>query len=267
MKNDKSLSQKLELTEGRFNAAFVSSRLKMFPDSGVAWKEINGTYALFDGVESPLTQTFGLGLLKDVSSKVIEEIEEYYRQFLSPIFHEISPLADPSYMEVLYHHDYQPIEQSNILYKNLSNVDLVHSTSEIIAAPMQKGEEESWALTSVKGWCGDCPDFAEFMYNFAKIGAHSQGVVPFFASHKGKPISTGMLFMDQGVALLAGDSTIAEGRNCGAQNALIQARLNHAINCGCTLAMIATSPASGSQRNAEKNGFRIAYTRTKWKKN
>jgi len=33
---------------------------------------------------------------------------------------------------------------------------------------------------------------------------------------------------------------------------------------GCDIAMMAALPGSASQRNAERNGFRIAYTRTKW---
>jgi hypothetical protein len=37
-----------------------------------------------------------------------------------------------------------------------------------------------------------------------------------------------------------------------------------AADMGCDLAMMVTQPGSDSQRNAERNGFRIAYTRTKW---
>ena len=45
-----------------------------------------------------------------------------------------------------------------------------------------------------------------------------------------------------------------------------QARLNReAFDHGCDLAMMVAVPGSDSQRNAERNGFRIAYTRTKWK--
>jgi hypothetical protein len=33
---------------------------------------------------------------------------------------------------------------------------------------------------------------------------------------------------------------------------------------GCDLAMMVTLPGSDSQRNAERNGFQIAYTRMKW---
>ncbi|HYO16464.1 MAG TPA: hypothetical protein VE685_24980 [Thermoanaerobaculia bacterium] len=32
----------------------------------------------------------------------------------------------------------------------------------------------------------------------------------------------------------------------------------------CDLAMMCAHPGSASQRNAERHGFRIAYTRTKW---
>ena len=33
---------------------------------------------------------------------------------------------------------------------------------------------------------------------------------------------------------------------------------------GCDLATMGAEPGSASQRNAERSGFRIAYTRTKW---
>ena len=35
-------------------------------------------------------------------------------------------------------------------------------------------------------------------------------------------------------------------------------------HAGCDLAMMGAEPGSSSQRNAERQGFRIAYTRTKW---
>jgi GNAT superfamily N-acetyltransferase len=68
-----------------------------------------------------------------------------------------------------------------------------------------------------------------------------------------------------GVALLAGASTVPEGRGKGAQHALLEARLRFAREHGCDLAVINTAPGSASQRNAERHGFRIAYTRIKWR--
>jgi hypothetical protein len=86
----------------------------------------------------------------------------------------------------------------------------------------------------------------------------------FVAEFNGEAIATAALFMHGGVALLAGASTIPQGRRKGAQSALLDTRLSTAASQGCTLAMMVAAPGSASQRNAERNGFRVAYTRTKW---
>jgi len=46
---------------------------------------------------------------------------------------------------------------------------------------------------------------------------------------------------------------------------LLDARMRHAAAHGCDLALMGAAPGSGSQRNAERHGFRIAYTRVKWR--
>jgi hypothetical protein len=69
---------------------------------------------------------------------------------------------------------------------------------------------------------------------------------------------------DRGVALLAGASTVPSGRGLGAHGLLLSARLQEARRRGCDAAMMVTTPGSTSQRNAERRGFRVAYTRTKW---
>jgi beta-glucosidase-like glycosyl hydrolase len=67
--------------------------------------------------------------------------------------------------------------------------------------------------------------------------------------------------------LFAGASTIPEDRKKGAQRALLEARVRYAVQAGCDLAMMCAEPGSASQRNAEREGFRIAYTRIKWRTN
>jgi hypothetical protein len=39
----------------------------------------------------------------------------------------------------------------------------------------------------------------------------------------------------------------------------------YAFEHGCDLAMMVAEAGSNSQRNAERKGFRVAYTRIKWK--
>jgi hypothetical protein len=95
--------------------------------------------------------------------------------------------------------------------------------------------------------------------------ARSEGRA-YLALLDGEPIGTGSLSVVNDVALLAGASTIPRARRRGAQLALLHARLRDAVEAGCTVAMMCARPGSASQRNAERHGFRIAYTRTKWGK-
>jgi hypothetical protein len=45
------------------------------------------------------------------------------------------------------------------------------------------------------------------------------------------------------------------------QTALIERRLHEAKVAGCEYAVVSTQPATGSQRNMERRGFRLAYTK------
>lgn len=55
----------------------------------------------------------------------------------------------------------------------------------------------------------------------------------------------------------------AEGAaNAGSVRA--RARQEPSVESGAAFAMMVAAPGSASQRNAERQGFRVAYTRTKW---
>ena len=125
-------------------------------------------------------------------------------------------------------------------------------------------EVSLWADTAAGGW-SETPELAGFISAFAAVLLESRGVVCFVAELDGRPIATGAMSLADGVALLAGASTIPAGRRRGAQLALLEARLRHAASVGCDLAMMCAAPGSASQRNAERQGFRVAYTRIKWR--
>jgi GNAT superfamily N-acetyltransferase len=257
----------LERAEAQSNIDFVEERAKMFPESGAAWMQAAGAYAMFDGVESPLTQTFGLGVFDEVTNHDLDVIEAFFKERDAPVFHEVSPLADVSLMSLLNERGYQPIELTSVMYLQLTdgiNLDLPVNPK-IVTRVIEAGEEKLWARTSADGWGTEMEGLADFMYEFGQVGARAKGGFPYLAELDGVPISSGMLIIYEDVALLAGTSTVPDGRRQGAQMALLDARLRYAAGKGCTIAMMGASPGSQSQRNAEKNGFRIAYTRTKWK--
>lgn len=264
--SDRNLSQKLERTEARTNASFVEARARLAPEIGAQWIEVAGAYAMFDGVESPLTQTFGLGLFDPVADGELDKLEEFFKRRDAPVFHEVSPLADASLLTLLNERGYQPCELTSVLVQALDgeNSRALPVDANLKTRVIETGEDEIWAQTSANGWATEMEGLAEFMFNFGRISANTKGGFPFLAELDGVPISAGMLFIYDDVAILAGASTVPEGRRKGAQSALLDARLRFAAERGCRLAMMGASPGSQSQRNAEKNGFRIAYTRTKW---
>ncbi len=263
--SDLSLARRLERAEAKSNADFVEARAQLFPDSGAQWIEVAGAYAMFDGLHSPCTQTFGLGLFDAIGPTELEQIETFYQERGAPVHHEISPMADFALFTLLSERGYQPIEFTSVLFRPLSReADLAISCNDQMQVRIiGQNEQEIWAQTAAQGW-SEQAEFAAQMLAFCRLNAARQGALSFLAELDGQAIATGSLLIHDGVALLAGASTIPIARNQGAQLAVLESRLRYAAEQGCDLAMMGALPGSTSQRNAERQGFRIAYTRIKW---
>ena len=262
---DLDLARRLERAEGLSNARFVEARAEAFPQSGARWIEVAGVYAMYDGASSPVTQTFGFGLFEPITNAELEKIEDFFRGHGAAVSHEVSPLAGLSVMSLLHERGYQPIEFTSVMYRTIhQGVDLKLSRNERIRArPIREDEQELWAKINAKGW-GDLPEFAGFLSELAQITPHRRDTTLFLAEVDGRPIAAGALCTSNGVALLAGACTVPEERKQGAQLALLDSRLSSAARQGCDIAMMCAQPGSPSQHNAERHGFRIAYTRIKW---
>jgi hypothetical protein len=262
---DLALARRLEETEGMGNAKFVETRARILPDSRAEWIEVAGAYAMFDGPTSPLTQTFGLGLFDPVGTTELDILEDFFKERSAPVFHEISPLADMALVNLLNERIYQPIEFSSVMYRPIRpDFQVTGSRNErITVRQIHKGEENLWARTAAHGW-SEHGDFTTLMSDVSQVNVRRDDAFLFLAELDGTAIAAGAMSIFDGVALLAGASTVAEGRNQGAQRALLVSRLRFGSQKGCDLAMMCAQPGSGSQRNAERHGFRIAYTRIKW---
>jgi acetyltransferase (GNAT) family protein len=261
------LARRLERAEAQSNVDFVEARARVFPDSRATWVDIAGAYAMFDGVSSPLTQTFGLGLFDAVTAAELERLEQFFAERAAPVCHEVSPLADPSLLPLLNSRQYQPIELTSVMCREINRDVTVSgpSNARLRVRPIEHDEHDLWAETAARGW-SESPELSDFMLTLSQISAQRKHTVSFIAELSGRPIATGAMSLCDRVALLAGASTIPEGRKQGAQVGLLDARLRYAAEQGCDLAMMCAAPGSSSQRNAERQGFRIAYTRIKWKK-
>ena len=260
--SDAALSRRLERCEARTNAAMITARALLHPEAGTTWIQRSGTYAMFDGPGSPLTQTFGLGLFAPPADEDLHALEEFFTTRGAPVFHEVSPLAHPDTLVLLSRRGYRPVELTSILYRP---VVALERTTGVPTRTIEPGEEDLWSSTSAAGW-SEYPELSGFMHDLGRVTAMSRGTHAFVAELDGRPVATGALAMHDGVAILAGASTVPSERKRGAQRALLEARLQYAFEHGCDLATMGAQPGSASQRNAERSGFRIAYTRIKWGK-
>lgn len=267
--SDRNLSQKLEGTEARANVDLVETRARLMPESGATWIEVAGAHAMFDGVESPITQTFGLGVFDDVTDDHLDTLEAFFAERGAPVFHEVSPMSDPSLMALLNRRGYHPVELTTVMYRELefgvpSSGDDSRPNAKLTTRIVGESEADLWAETAAAGWATEQEGLSDFMLAFGKIAARARGGHPFLAELDGRAIAAAGCHIYDDVCILAGAATRPEARRQGAQNALLHARLRYAAERKCRFAMVCALPGSQSQKNAEKNGFKTAYTRTKW---
>jgi GNAT superfamily N-acetyltransferase len=261
---DIELARRLEHAEGAVGSSFVAVSQRTAPDVGATWRDFAGTYAIFDGVDSPLTQTFGLGLFEAATPELLSGIEAFFEQRGAPVMHEVSPLAGIATFELLAERGYRPIELSTVLVQRLAEPAPLAAPPGMRVCVLERHQREAWIDTAVAGWSDD-PENARIIGAIAERASANDAMLHFLVEHDGAPIATGSLGIHAGVALLAGASTVPQARGLGAQMALLAARLAEARRRGCELAMSVTAPGSTSQRNSERRGFRVAYTRTKWR--
>jgi hypothetical protein len=260
---DLALSRRLERAEGYACVQYAEARRRLFPDSGAEWMECAGTYAAFDGVESPLTQTFGLGLFEELSATTLDVIEKFFFDRGAPVLHEVSPFAGVAALEMLCDRNYRPIEVSNVLRRTVERPE-AEKQSDVSVRLISADEAQVWSRTSARGWSDEHPEFHDFILDLGTIISAGEHSLCFLAEQDGKPGAAGVMCIHEGVALFGGAATVPEMRRRGMQALLLRERMRYASEHGCDVAMMVTQPGSNSQRNAERNGFQIAYTRTKW---
>lgn len=262
--SDLALSRRLERAEGHACAQFAEARRRLSPASGSAWMECAGAHVVFDGADSPITQTFGLGMREELSDAALDRIERFFHDRGAPVQHEVSPFAGLAALQLLCTRGYRPLELSNVLYRPIdpAALELPADLAVRVAGPE---DAQLWARVSALGWTHEHPELMDFVMESGVLCAAREDGPCFLAEVDGQPGAAGALCLHEGVALFGGSATIPELRRRGLQSALIQARMRYAFEHGCDLAMMVAEPGSNSQRNAERRGFRIAYTRIKWR--
>jgi GNAT superfamily N-acetyltransferase len=264
---DIELAHRLEFAEAYANRKSVEARAKISPGLGATWAQFGAAYAMFDGVGSPLTQTFGLGLGVPVDAPTLDQLEQFFLSRGSDVFQEVCPLAGVEVQAILASRGYTPIELTSVMFRPLAGDGGlgVELNPRVRVRETTPADSDVFVETAVGGW-SEYQEVAGMIGGLARMMVSRADVPAFIAELDGRAIATGAMWTAGTVALMAGASTVPDARKQGAQRALLDARLRAAKKNGCDLAMMCAAPGSSSQRNAERNGFRIAYTRTKWQR-
>ena len=249
---DLPLARRIETAE----AANARGCTAIHPEA--ATLDVAGGCAVFVGADSPLSHAVGIGLNGPVSGLEIDRLEAFYHSRGGKVSLEICPLAEAGMVATLGDRGYRVTEFNNVLVKRLAGVTIVLTPRVRRALP---DEADIWSHTVGRGFFEEHELTTEEM-DVGRAICAMPGALCYLAVTEGGELAGGAAAaVYSGLATLFADSTIARHRRGGLHRELIAARVNEALAQGCDLATASTLPGSGSQRNYERMGFEVVYTR------
>jgi hypothetical protein len=259
---DLTLARRIEAAD--IHVAITSAHIhaSLFPASGAVAEPFAGGFAIFVGVDSPLTQALGLGMEGSVTGGQMDRVEAFFLRRSAPVRIELCPLADPSLLPHIGERGYRIAAFSNMMARKLrAGESFTNDEQGITIQSCEATEDDLWARTIVSGFGEDMLQ-VEQNIEVLKSLVRKPDTTSVLAWYDGRPAGGGAMSTHDGVAALYGASTLPGMRRLGVQTAVLRFLLGRALDVGCDLAYTLTHPGSASQHNLERQGFRVAYTRT-----
>jgi GNAT superfamily N-acetyltransferase len=259
---DKVFARRLEACEEMPQVLYARVFQKTRPEIGAAEEQICGGHMVFAGLGSPIGRATGVGLNQPFTSQELDQIEQFYRERGAPSQVDLTPLHDPPVFELAKDRGYAIAELNNVLYRKLDDLhepSLPSTNFEIRRSPADEAD-----LTGAIVENAFFPDGAPEAFRGLIAPLYQmENALAFVATVDGTPVAcgTGIVVHEHRVDALCGAGTLAAYRGRGLQTALLQARMSAALQAGCEYAVVITQGGSASQRNVERLGFRVAYSK------
>jgi GNAT superfamily N-acetyltransferase len=259
---DKALARRLESGEEMPQVLYARTFQKIRPEIGAAEEEICGGHMIFAGLGSPIGRATGVGLDRPFTAEDLNRVEQFYRAHKAPSQVDLCPLHEPAVFEMFKERGYAIAELNNVLYRKLEIEEKfppAPAGCEIRRSRPAEAEAAGAIVESAFFPAGAPEAFRGLIAPFYQM----EDALPFVASVEGRPVAcgTGLIIPEHRVFALCGAGTLAEFRGRGLQTALLRARIAAAIESGCEYAVVVTQGGTTSQRNAERLGFRVAYSK------
>lgn len=230
--------------------------------SGSAWQPCGDGAAVYTGEASPIVGVYGLGMEQPAGAQDLDAAAAFFAQRGAPAVIHLCPLADPSLAAALVGRMRAITQFKHVWVRSLEGVVAEDIGGPKVAVREAVTPEDRLAWARLVSWgfhhVGRLEDASTDISGITALRPEAR---LFVGTVDGALAGAGALTIQEGVGLLFSTSTVPPLRGLGVQTALIQARLAAARAAGCTLAMVQTIPGAASQRNVERAGFRIAYTR------
>ncbi|MCM3886071.1 GNAT family N-acetyltransferase [Frankia sp. R82] len=230
---------------------------------------VAGGVASFAEDGSPLNKVAGLGFDGVPEPAELAEIERAFADLGTPVQAEVATLADPAIALLLTGRGYRLVSFENVLGRALPGDHGPVTPAGIEIRPSGQDEIDRWLEVMADGVAVADTDGVPSHEGFTRevlLGAMRDlatagGVRRYGAWHDGEFAGGASLRISAGIAQFGGAATVPAHRRRGIQSALLAARLADAAAAGCEVAVITTQPGSTSQRNAQRRGFDLLYTR------
>ena len=259
---DKALARRFEACEEMPQVFYARVFQKTRPAIGAAEEEICGGHMIFAGLGSPIGRATGVGLDRQFTAGDLDRVEQFYRSHKAPSQVDLCPLHEAAVFEMFRERRYGIAELNNVLYRRLDRDE------EFAAAPagckIRRGLREEAETSSAIVERAFFPDGAPEAFTGLLTPLYQmEGAVTFVACIAGKMAAcgAGLVIPEHRIFAVCGAGTLAEFRGRGLQTALLRARLAAAAEAGCQYAVVVTQGGTTSQRNCERLGFRVAYSK------
>ena len=259
---DKALARRLEACEEMPQVLYARIFRNLRPEIGAAEQEICGGHMIFAGLGSPIGRATGAGLDRAFTANDVDQIEQFYRERKAPSQIDLTPLHGPEVFEMFKERGYSIAELNNVLYRKLDPAEEFPAPPgdcEIRRSPAEEAEIAGGIVESAFFPEGAPEAFRGLITPLYQM----EDARPFVATVKGKPVAcgTGLVVPEHKVFALCGAGTLTDYRGRGLQTALLRARIEAAVEAGCEYAVVVTQGGTISQRNAERLGLRVAYSK------
>jgi ribosomal protein S18 acetylase RimI-like enzyme len=259
---DKALARRLESGEEMPQVMYARMFQKTRPAMGAAEEEICGGHMVFAGLGSPIGRATGVGLDRPFTAEDLNQVEEFYRTHKAPSQVDLCPMHEASVFELFKERGYGIAELNNVLYRELDAEEKFPAPPagcEIRRSRLEEADTAGAIVESAFFPDGAPEAFRGLIAPFYQM----ERALAFVASVEGRLVAcgTGLVIPEHKIFALCGAGTLAEFRGRGLQTALLRARMAAAEEAGCEYAVVVTQGGSISQRNAERLGFRVAYSK------